>query len=211
MKHGEPSKSVPSRFISPGPSAGCFTFYMTPPHSPEELLARYAALVRLWAPRLDLVSPGDLDRFETRHVDDSARAAPLLDELPPGPCADIGSGAGLPGVPLAILRPARAWTLIEPRHRRAAFLEEVVRELGLRARVVARTAEEAALDGSLGGEHVLATARAVADPGAVRALAEPLLRPGGVTLVFTGAGTVSPADAEEWAPGLTIMRAPGAP
>lgn len=184
---------------------------MTPSQSHLDLLARYAALVRRWAPRLDLVSPGDLDRFEARHVDDSTRVAPLLDELPPGPCVDIGSGAGLPGVPLAIVRPERAWTLLEPRHRRAAFLEEVVRDLGLGATVVARTAEEAAADPSLAGAHVLATARAVADPGAVRALAEPLLRPGGVTLVFTGAGTVAPADAEEWAPGLTIMRAPGAP
>jgi 16S rRNA (guanine527-N7)-methyltransferase len=175
---------------------------------PEELLARYAALVRSWAPRLDLVSPGDLGRLEERHIGDSLRAVPLLDELPPGLCVDIGSGAGLPGIPLAIVRPERLWTLLEPRHRRAAFLEEAVRELGLSCRVVAKTAEQAAVDADLARSHVLATARAVAEPAAVRELAEPLLRPGGTTLVFTGAGAVTPPDAVEWASGLTIMRKP---
>lgn len=169
-------------------------------------LDRYAALVREWAPRLDLVSPGDLDRFEERHVEDSLRAAPLLDELPEGPCVDVGSGAGLPGIPLAIARPDRRWTLLEPRRRRAAFLEEVVRELALDCDVVAATAEQAASDPALTDAHVLATARAVADPRTVRALAEPLLKTGGVTLVFTGRTADLPPDADAWAPGLTIMR-----
>lgn len=179
----------------------------------SELLAEYAALVRSWAPRLDLVSPGDLERFETRHVEDCLRAAPLLEELPEGPCVDVGSGAGLPGIPLAVAEPTRSWTLVEPRHRRAAFLEEVVRTLGLSCRVVAATAEECAADETLAGAHVLATARAVAEPDVVRALTEPLLGPSGVTLVFTGRSAAVPEGAEAWAPGLTIMRRPdrGAP
>ena len=171
-----------------------------------QLLRAYAALVRDWAPRLDLVSPGDLDRLEERHVGDSVRAAPLIDELPPGPCVDIGSGAGLPGIPLAIACPDRRWTLLEPRKRRAGFLDEVVRELGLDCEVLAATAEEVARDERHAGSYVLATARAVADAATVRGLAEPLLVPGGVTLVFTGAGAETPPDADEWGPGLTIMR-----
>jgi 16S rRNA (guanine527-N7)-methyltransferase len=169
-------------------------------------LAEYEALIRAWAPRLDLVSPRDLGRLRERHLDDSLRAVPLLDGLPGGPCVDIGSGAGFPGVPLAITRPERPWTLVEPRKRRAAFLEEVVRELGLSCRVVALTAEQAAADPALAGAHVLATARAVADAGTVRGLAEPLLRPDGVTLVFTGESADLPPGAEAWGPGLTIMR-----
>ncbi|HEV2757160.1 MAG TPA: 16S rRNA (guanine(527)-N(7))-methyltransferase RsmG [Actinomycetota bacterium] len=171
-----------------------------------DLFAAYAALIREWAPRLDLVSPGDLDRLEERHIEDSLRAAPLLDELPDGPCADIGSGAGFPGIPLAIARPERRWTLIEPRHRRAAFLEEVVRELGLACQVVAATAEECAFDDALAGIHALATARALAEPSAVPHMTAPLLRPDGITLVFTGRGAALPQGAEERAPGLTIMR-----
>ena len=175
---------------------------------PAELLRAYAGLVRKWASRLDLVSPGDLDRLEERHVRDSLRVAPLLDELPDGPCADVGSGAGFPGVPLAIARPSRLWTLVEPRKRRAAFLEEVVRELGLNARVEARSAEEFALDEALTESHVVATARALADDyGRIVSLTEPLLQPAGVTVVFKGEGAKTlPEDAELWAPGLIIMR-----
>ncbi|HEX2294413.1 MAG TPA: RsmG family class I SAM-dependent methyltransferase [Actinomycetota bacterium] len=172
----------------------------------DDRLAAYAALVRKWAPRLDLVSPGDLARFEERHIDDSLRAVSLLDDLPAGPCVDIGSGAGLPGIPLAIARPHRRWTLLEPRRRRAAFLDEAVRELDLVCDVVAATAEQAARHPALAGVHVLATARAVAGPEAVRGLADPLLAAGGVALLFSGRSAETPADAEEWAPGLTIMR-----
>lgn len=177
--------------------------------SAEELLAAYAGLVRKWAPRLDLVSPGDLDRLEERHIQDSLRVVPLLEELPPGPCADIGSGAGLPGVPLAIARPERRWTLIEPRQRRAGFLEEVVRELGLNARVAANTVELCAVDDELRESHVLATARAVDEAVWVQAAADPLLMPGGVAVWFKGESIRPlPAEAEEWAPGLIIMRKP---
>lgn len=173
---------------------------------PAELLRAYSALVRRWAPVLDLVSPGDLERFEQRHVEDSLRAAPLLGELPEGRCVDVGSGAGLPGIPLAIVAPDRPWTLLEPRRRRAGFLEEVVRELGLACDVVALTAEAAARRPRLAEGHVLATARAVAGADTVRGLAEPLLVEGGVTLVFSGRTAETPVDAEEWRPGLTIMR-----
>ncbi|HYO60315.1 MAG TPA: RsmG family class I SAM-dependent methyltransferase [Actinomycetota bacterium] len=178
--------------------------------SAEELLAAYAALVRKWAPRLDLVSPRDLDRLEERHIEDSLRVAPLLDELPPGPCADIGSGAGFPGVPLAIARPDRRWTLIEPRHRLAAFLEEVVRALGVNARVAATTVELCGVDEELRGSHVLATARAVDEAAWVQAAADPLLLPGGVAVWFKGSDQHKPLppEAEEWAPGLIIMRKP---
>lgn len=174
--------------------------------SDSESLSKYAALVRAWAPRLDLVSPGDLDRFEERHLEDSLRAAPLLDQLPEGPCVDVGSGAGLPGIPLAIARPGRRWTLLEPRKRRAAFLEEVVRQLDLGCEVYAVSAEEAASQQRHAGAYVLATARAVAGAETVRVIAEPLLVPGGTTLVFSGRSAETPSDAEEWAPGLTIMR-----
>lgn len=176
--------------------------------NPQEALAAYAALLRRWAPRLDLVSPGDLDRLEERHIADSVRAAPILDRLPDGPCADVGSGAGFPGIPLAIVRPGRRWRLIEPRKRRAAFLEEAVRELGLDCEVVPLTAEEAARSDELRASHVLAAARALAEPARVPELTGPLLRPGGVTLLFTGGAAQAPEGAEEWGPGLTIIREP---
>jgi 16S rRNA (guanine527-N7)-methyltransferase len=168
--------------------------------SPTELLARYAELVRHWAPKLDLVSPGDLDRFEERHIADSLRALPALDAAPDGPCVDVGSGAGLPGIPLAISSD-RIWRLVEPRARRGAFLEEVVRELELSCEVLRMTAAEAVRAG-FGRAHVVATARALARPEEAAELCRPLVRPGGSILVFHGERWVGPAESDEFAPGI---------
>ena len=146
---------------------------------------------------------GDLDRFRARHIDDSLRLVPLIDDLPAGPCADVGSGAGLPGIPVAIARPERTWRLIEPRRRRAAFLEEAVRELELDCEVVVATAAEAA---ARGADHALATARALAPPPRALEMIVPLVAGGGVAAVFVGAGDPIPPETEEWEEGIAIVR-----
>lgn len=174
--------------------------------SVEERLRAYEALLAAWAPRFDLVSPGDLGRIRERHIDDSLRALPLLDGLEPGPCMDVGSGAGLPGIPLAIAS-GRPWTLLEPRRKRAAFLEEVVRELDLAScEVVAATAEQAALQPRFAGAHAAVTARALAPPAQAVGLCAPLASTGGVVILFIGAGAEIPPEAEEITPGLITIR-----
>ena len=117
----------------------------------------------------------------------------------------MGSGAGLPGIPLAIAS-GRAFRLLEPRRRRAAFLEEVVRELELEGEVIRMTAEQAARESRLAGSHIGATARALAPPGTAFELLTPLLAPGGLAAVFMGEGAELPPNAEEWAPGIATMR-----
>lgn len=169
-------------------------------------LAAYASLIRRYAPRLDLVATADLGRFEERHVADSLRALPLLDRAPEGPCIDVGSGAGLPGVPLAIARPQRHWRLLEPRRRRAAFLEECVRTLGLDAEVVLLTAEAAAGSPGLAGVHAFACARALAPPEQAAALLRPLLMPQGIGVLFVGSGAGLVAGSEVVGEGLAIIR-----
>jgi 16S rRNA (guanine527-N7)-methyltransferase len=169
-------------------------------------LGAYADLVRAYAERLDLVAPGDLDRFEERHIRDSLKPLALLGALPDGPCVDVGSGAGLPGIPLAIARPARPWRLIEPRSRRAAFLEEVVRELALDCEIIVATAEAAASDARLARSHVLATGRALAPPTRALSMIRPFVADGGVAAVFVGSGAKIPSHAEEWEEGLAIVR-----
>lgn len=165
-------------------------------------LAAFEALIRAWAPRLDLVSPADLPRLRERHIEDSLRALPLVEAAPPGPCIDVGSGAGFPGVPLAVAS-GRAWRLLEPRRKRAAFLEEVVRELALEAcEVIALTAEQAAETAELAGAHSLATARALAPPGEAARRCRPLVAPGGAIALFVGANREIPLNAEEAAAGL---------
>jgi 16S rRNA (guanine527-N7)-methyltransferase len=169
----------------------------------QSSLAAYAALVRTWAPKLDLVAGGDLDRFEERHLEDSLRAVRLVATAPDGPCVDVGSGGGLPGIPLAIAT-RRPWRLLEPRRKRAAFLEEVVRELGLNAEVVARSAAEAAADPAMRG-HTVATARAVAPPREALALCQPLVCSGGRVILWTGKRADLPLDAEVSAEGLASI------
>lgn len=171
-------------------------------------LQRYEHLLRDWAPKLDLVAPGDVGRLRGRHIEDSLRLAPLLEPLPSGPCVDVGSGAGLPGVPLAIVS-ERPWRLVEPRKRRAAFLEEVVRQLELDCEVVARPVEELYDDPVYVGAHTLATARALAPPAEALRLIAPLVAPHGLGAIFIGATTTPPRGSRLWQPGIAIFE-PGA-
>ena len=165
-------------------------------------LSRYADLVRAWAPKLDLVSPGDLERFEERHIADSLRVLDLITTAPEGVCADVGSGAGLPGIPLAIAS-GRRWRLFEPRVRRAAFLEEVVRELDIDCEVSRWTAQEALTEGLR--DHAAVTARALAPPVEAFALITPLVAPGGRAIVFHGSGATLPTAAKSWSDGIASI------
>ena len=174
------------------------------PHEAAAALEEFAALLRRHSGRVALVSPSDLERLESRHIADSLKALPAVHEAPAGPAVDVGSGAGLPGIPLAIVS-GRAWRLLEPRRRRAAFLEEVVRELALDCEVLTMTAEGAAADPALAGRHALATARAVAGPAATLPLLMPLVAVGGRALVWVGRGSEIPPETREVAPGVAMM------
>lgn len=169
-------------------------------------MGAFAALLRHYGSRVDLMAPGDLGRLEERHLDDSLKALALVASSPSGPAIDVGSGAGLPGIPLAIAVPERLWRLLEPRSKRAAFLDEVVRELGLNAEVVRKTSQEAATDPALAATHAVATARALAQPRRAFELMGPLVAPGGVRVVWLGRSSALPPGAERWADGLAIMR-----
>jgi 16S rRNA (guanine527-N7)-methyltransferase len=142
-----------------------------------------------------LIGPNEVPRIWERHLLNSAVVA----ELVPAPCSlvDLGSGAGLPGIVLAMLLRDSEVTLLEPALRRAVFLEEVVMELGLdNARVVRARAEQMA--GTLAADVVIA--RAVAPLDRLAAMALGLLRPGGTVLAIKGAR--APAELRAAAPAL---------
>jgi 16S rRNA (guanine527-N7)-methyltransferase len=174
------------------------------PRAATSALEEFASILRRHSGRVDLVSPQDLDRLESRHIADSLKALDAVDAAPPGPAVDLGSGAGFPGIPLAIAS-RRQWRLLEPRRRRAAFLEEVVRELGLDCEVLTLTAEEASRHPSLAGAHSVATARAVAAPARSLDLLRPLIGPGGWALVWVGEGSEMPPETREVGPGIAMM------
>ncbi len=93
-------------------------------------LRRFALLLYQQSGRLALLAEGDRARVFTRHVLDSLNPLSLFEEAP-GSLIDVGSGAGLPGIPLAIALPGTNVTLLESREKKAGFLERAAREVGL--------------------------------------------------------------------------------
>lgn len=91
--------------------------------------ARFADILDVWSRKVNLVSCGSSRELVDRHFLDSLAASPLLPST--GLTVDLGSGAGFPGVPLAIARRDRLFVLVESRQRRSSFLAEVRRTLGL--------------------------------------------------------------------------------
>jgi 16S rRNA (guanine527-N7)-methyltransferase len=129
-----------------------------------------------------LLGPREVPRLWTRHVLNCAAVADLVPR--PATLIDLGSGAGLPGIVLALLLPDVQVTLLERMERRSLFLDECVQELGLRnAQVYRATAEEVA--GKLAADVL--TARAVAPLDRLAGLAAGLVRPGGLILAVKGA------------------------
>lgn len=127
-----------------------------------------------------VISAADRERVWERHVVDSLRVLECLQPQDDS-LADVGSGGGLPGIPLAIARPDLAVTLIEPRRGRVAFLELVTQELAMgNVRVRDARADEVA------DRFSVCTARALARPAEAWRLASPLLATGGRVIYFAG-------------------------
>ena len=174
------------------------------PEAAREVFGDAVAKAELYAELLagpgverGLIGPNEVPRLWERHLLNSAAVAGLV----PGPCTlvDLGSGAGLPGIVLALLLPESDVTLLEPALRRTIFLEECVADLGLNnARVWRARAEQVA--GALAADVV--TARAVAPLDRLAALALGLLKPGGIVLAVKGAK----AQAEVQAAGEALRR-----
>ena len=103
-----------------------------------KLLDSYLDLVILWNDRIDLVAPASKEELHLRHIQDSIRASELLsrhvgEELVSRETflLDVGSGGGIPAIPLSIIFPKLVCTLLEPRSKRVSFLEMAKEELGL--------------------------------------------------------------------------------
>jgi 16S rRNA (guanine527-N7)-methyltransferase len=146
----------------------------------SELAEAFAVHLGTSAVERGLLGPREVPRLWTRHILNCAAVAPLLS--PSAEVVDVGSGAGLPGLVLAIAREDVTFTLVEPLLRRVVWLEEVAGDLGLtNVSVVRARAEE------LGrGWADVATARAVAPLAKLSAWCLPLVRSGGVMLAIKG-------------------------
>lgn len=144
---------------------------------------RYAEILAGAGVERGLLGPREVDRVWDRHVLNSAVISELL--TPGERIADIGSGAGLPGIPLALARPDIHVTLIEPLLRRSDFLREVIDDLGIACRVVRGRAEDRAVRDEV-GEVDAVVSRAVASLDKLTKWSTPLLTPGGRMLAIKG-------------------------
>ena len=148
-----------------------------------ELAEKYAHFLSTAGLERGLMGPRERPRLWDRHILNSAAAA--------GPLAtgesvvDVGSGAGLPGIPLALARQDLQITLVEPLLRRVTFLEEAVADLGIDVRVVRGRAEEKAVIEVVGDADVV-TSRAVAPLAKLAGWSAPLLRVGGRMIALKG-------------------------
>ncbi|SEN43308.1 16S rRNA (guanine(527)-N(7))-methyltransferase RsmG [Actinacidiphila rubida] len=143
---------------------------------------RYAELLADAGVRRGLIGPREVPRLWERHLLNCAVLSEVIG--PEVSVCDVGSGAGLPGIPLALARPDLEITLLEPLLRRTTFLEEVVRLLGLDNVTVVRGRAEEVL-GKLPPVDVV-TARAVAPLERLAGWGLPLLRPHGEMAVLKG-------------------------
>jgi 16S rRNA (guanine527-N7)-methyltransferase len=180
----EPSAGEPDSPAVPASAAGLFG-----PLLPA--VTAYVARLASDGVTRGLIGPREVPRLWQRHILNSAAVA---EAVPEGArVVDVGSGAGLPGIPLGLARPDLALTLVEPMARRVEFLEEVVAELaapaGLRWRVVRGRAEERSVATAVGPVEVV-TARAVAPLPRLVGWCRGLMRPGTQLVALVGASAL---------------------
>jgi 16S rRNA (guanine527-N7)-methyltransferase len=164
-------------------------------------LERFVVELQRWGARMNLVGSTARDEI-ARHVEDSLAAAPLLPQN--ARVVDLGSGAGFPGLPIALARPDLTVVLVEIREKRVAFLRHVVRELGCQVEVRAASIE-APPDPA---DFDFAVLRAVAKPEASLALGLPWVRASGQVWIWAGPGvSLSGVERTPLASGGAILRA----
>jgi 16S rRNA (guanine527-N7)-methyltransferase len=153
-----------------------------------ERLGKYLALLLETNKVHNLTAVTEPDQAWTRHILDSLTLIPTLVELPEGASViDVGSGGGLPGVPLAIVMPHLRFTLLEATGKKADFLRRAAAELGLdHARVVNERAERAGQSPEHREQYDAAVARAVGPLATLAELTIPFVRIGGRALLIKG-------------------------
>jgi 16S rRNA (guanine527-N7)-methyltransferase len=175
--------TLPDESVPPAPEAARAVFGDALPQA-----ERYVARLASDGVTRGLIGPREVARLWERHVLNSAAVA---EAVPHGVrVVDVGSGAGLPGIPLGLARPDLELSLVEPMARRVEFLEQAVADLGAPWRVVRGRAEDRSVAAAVGRVDVV-TARAVAALPRLVSWCRGLLRPGAQLVAMVGARAVA--------------------
>ena len=162
-------------------------------------LEKYIGLLNNWNQYMDLTSVTNINEIISRHIIDSlSPIASKIDLLPKGvSIIDIGSGAGLPGIPLAIARPDISVTLLDSQKKRVNFLNTVINDISLKnVKTVHGRAEDIAILPEYKEFYDIATARAVAPLNVLLEYLMPYVKIGGFALCWKG-----PSVDKEWLDG----------
>jgi 16S rRNA (guanine527-N7)-methyltransferase len=164
----------------------------------RDALWQYASLLLRWNARINLTGATLVETLVAEHFPDSFAVASVLQG--PVDVVDVGSGGGLPAIPLAILREGLTLRLVEPIAKKVAFLRTAVRELGLAGRVAVDARRAEALVAEVPASFSAAVSRATLAPPVWLGLGVDLVRPGGRVLVLasepSGLGAVSGVEQE---------------
>ena len=150
-----------------------------------EQFATYAELLIDWNSRVNLTAITEPQEIAAKHFADSLSAATLIPQN--ARVADVGTGAGFPGVPLLIARPDLTMTLMDGLNKRITFLQTLCSELGLTAQCVHTRAEDAGQNPLYRGKFDVVTTRAVAGLPILIELTVPLLKTDGISIAYRGA------------------------
>jgi len=148
-------------------------------------LSRYAETLLRWNARINLTAARSIDVLVGEHFPDAFALARKLEQ--PARVIDVGSGGGLPAIPLALLRPGLAFELCEPIAKKAAFLRTAIRELGLGDRASVRLVRGEAVAKETPRAFDVAISRATLAPAKWLVLGGKLVRAGGRVFALTAA------------------------
>ncbi len=150
-------------------------------------LNQYVEMLTDWNRRINLISRADTLNIWENHIFPSLVALKLYNFPPNANVADIGTGAGLPGIPLKIIRPDLTFSLIDSIRKKGIFLKAVIEQLGItNCDVINIRLQQKEAPDYLAARFDYVTARAVAAVASVYELAMPILKPGGNILLWKG-------------------------
>ena len=174
------------RFVDQELQTGCAALDIALSREQTHQFKNYYNAIHKWQSQVHLISANDNDRLISRHFLDSLTIFKSCVIDIGTQIADVGTGAGLPGIPMAIARPDLHLSLVESNRKKASFLGYVVRELNLLSRVTVHHVRAESLHQTHKRQFKIVASRAVASAANIIRIALPLVAPNGLLVLYKG-------------------------